>query len=220
VGRVGGVENTLGTSMEWSATFEFIGKATSAIAALAGAWWAYEKWRKRDEHFPRVYFEVSVNFIGHSQGALVAELVASLENKGVVPLRIRDFTFKLLGLKRTDPLVAGPEEIRGQLKFPHVVAEGFFVPSTWDFTFIYPGVKSEYNFVCSIPDEFAFIRMQGDFSYLAPGKSHHAAKVLEVPNPSVEARPNGKAPGPAPGVVNHPSAGPGASPSVPPHLER
>ena len=35
------------------------------------------------------------------------------------------------------------------------------------------------------PDEFAFIRMQGDFSYLAPGKSHHAAKVLSVPNPSV-----------------------------------
>ncbi len=40
------------------------------------------------------------------------------------------------------------------------------------------------------------------------------------PNPSVEARPNGKAPGPAPAVVYHASAGPGASPSVPPHLER
>lgn len=170
--------------MDWSATFELIGKATSALAAVAGAWWAIEKWKKRDEHFPRVYFEVSVNFIGRSHEALVAELVASLENKGVVPLRIRDFTFKLLDLKRTDPLVAGSDDIRCQLKFPHVVAEGFFVPPTWDFTFIYPGVKTEYNFVCSIPDEFAFIRMQGDFSYLAPGKSHHAAKVLEVPNSS------------------------------------
>lgn len=42
----------------------------------------------------------------------------------------------------------------------------------------------------------------------------------ERPNPSVEARPNGKAPGPTPGVVYHPSAGPGTLPSVPPHLER
>ena len=40
------------------------------------------------------------------------------------------------------------------------------------------------------------------------------------PNPSVEARPNGKAPGPPPGVAYHPSAGPGALPLVPPHLER
>ena len=41
-----------------------------------------------------------------------------------------------------------------------------------------------------------------------------------LPNPSVEARPNGKAPGPPPGFVYHPSGGPGASPSAPPHLER
>ena len=40
------------------------------------------------------------------------------------------------------------------------------------------------------------------------------------PNPSFEARPNGKPPGPAPGEVYHPSAGPGILPSVPPQLER
>jgi hypothetical protein len=40
------------------------------------------------------------------------------------------------------------------------------------------------------------------------------------PNPSCEARPNGKPPGPATGEVYHPSAGPGALPSVPPQLER
>src|SRR5882672_10943779 len=40
-----------------------------------------------------------------------------------------------------------------------------------------------------------------------------------TPNPSFEARPNGKPPGPAPGEVYRPSAGPGALPSVPPQLE-
>jgi hypothetical protein len=44
--------------------------------------------------------------------------------------------------------------------------------------------------------------------------------AAETPNPSFEARPNGKPPGPAPGEAYHPSAGPGALPLVPPQLER
>ena len=40
------------------------------------------------------------------------------------------------------------------------------------------------------------------------------------PNPSVEARPNGVAPGPRSGKAYHPLRGPGATPLVPPHLER
>ena len=50
----------------------------------------------------------------------------------------------------------------------------------------------------------------------------HAVSVLRAarPNPSVEARPNGKPARPAPGCAYHPSAGLAASPSAPPHLER
>ena len=41
------------------------------------------------------------------------------------------------------------------------------------------------------------------------------------PNPSVEARPNGGAPGPGHGYgVHFPWPGPGTPPSVPPHLKR
>ena len=40
------------------------------------------------------------------------------------------------------------------------------------------------------------------------------------PNPSVEARPNGKAPSPRGALVYHAPHGLGTSPSVPPHLER
>ena len=52
-------------------------------------------------------------------------------------------------------------------------------------------------------------------------KTNGAPSLSSVkPNPSFEARPNGKPPSPAPGVVYHPSAGLGALPSVPPQLER
>lgn len=166
--------------MNWPALFELIGKAISACAAAAGAWWALDKWRRRDEHFPRIYFEVSINFLGEHESQTVVELVAVLANNGVVPLRIHELGFEVLGLKSTDPLVRGGPDIREQIRFPHLVEKGRFVPEDWGYTFIYPGVKTEYNFVSSIPPGFRFLRIQGDFAY-SRGRTHHAAKILEVP---------------------------------------
>jgi hypothetical protein len=73
-----------------------IGKLLTGLAAIIGAWWAFEKWRKRDEHFPRMYFEVTANFLGRQEGQQIVELVATLENKGVVPFTITDLTLYLL----------------------------------------------------------------------------------------------------------------------------
>ena len=162
-------------------SFDSLGKIVSVLLALAGAWWTYEKWRKRDEHFPRIFFEVSVNFLGLKDDQVVCELVATLENKGVVPLRIRQFSFLLRGLGKDDEIARGGDEIRQQVLFPHRLEEGQFVPKSWNYTFVYPGVRTEYNFVTAIPRDTEFVRMQGDFEYLKSGNSHHAAKVLKVP---------------------------------------
>jgi hypothetical protein len=172
--------------MNWSQLFELLGKFVTAVAAVVGAWWAVEKWWRRDEHFPRVYFEVSANFLGSRDEHIVLELIATLENKGLVPLKIRDFSFKLLGLETTDPLVRGGKEIRGQLRFPHLLAEGAFVPPEWEYSFVYPGVKTEYNYVAFIPANVSYVRIQGDFEYLRTGASHHAAKVLKVPDTALQ----------------------------------
>jgi hypothetical protein len=166
--------------------FELLGKGVTAVAAVVGAWWAFEKWRRRDEHFPRVFLEVSANFLGSKDELVLVELIATLENKGVVPLKIRDFSFKLLGLRATDPWVRGGTEMRGQLRFPHVLEEGAFVPSTCAYTFVYPGVETEYNYVAAIPSDMLYVRIQGDFKYLRTGASHHAAKVLKVPNTALQ----------------------------------
>lgn len=172
--------------MDWAQLFQLLGQTVAAVGAIVGAWWALEKWRRRDEHFPRVYFEVSVNFVGSKNEHLLVELVATLENKGVVPLKIKNFRFKLRGLRMTDPLVRGGEDIRGQVLFPHLLEEGVFVPLDWEYSFVYPGVKTEYNFIASIPKDVAYVRMQADFDYLRAGESHHAAKVLRVPNAALQ----------------------------------
>ena len=161
------------------------GKLLTTIAAIVAALWAFHKWRLRDELFPRVVFEVSVNFVGRTDDQIVCELVATLENKGIVPLKFKDFSFKLRGLSDSDPLENGGDAIRGQVNFQHTLASGLFVPADWEYSFIYPGVKTEYNYVTKIPANTSFVRVQGDFVYLEPGRSHHAAKVLAVPKPEI-----------------------------------
>ncbi|WP_321960920.1 hypothetical protein [Paraburkholderia sp. J7] len=166
----------------WSAFFEFIGKGFTAIVAAVGAWWAFEKWRKRDEHFPRMYFEVTANFLGLQDGQMIVEVVAALENKGVVPLTIKNLDFKLRGIHSHDRVEIGDESIRRQVNFPRLIAEGKFIPATWAYSFIYPGVRTEYNFVAAIPADISFIRVQADFEYLTSGRSHHAAKIYKLPS--------------------------------------
>ncbi|MGR9437941.1 hypothetical protein ACU8V1_23480 [Rhizobium leguminosarum] len=159
-----------------------IGQIITALLAIGAALWAFYKWRRRDEHFPRMTFEVDVNFIGRKDDQIVCELVAILENKGVVPIELKDFTFLLRGLSKKDNLGFGGEKIRKQLNFHRELSRGTFIPKDWPATFVYPGVRTEYNFVTMIPADTEFVRMQGDFLYLeGKDKSHHAARILAVP---------------------------------------
>ena len=59
---------------------------------------------------------------------------------------------------------------------------------------------------------------QANCTTLAKARFRGAAQA--GPNPSVEARPNGKPPGPRGREAYHVPRGPGALPSVPPHLKR
>ena len=52
----------------------------------------------------------------------------------------------------------------------------------WNYTFIYPGVRTEYNLVATIPVQAEFVRVQSDFKYDEAGQFHHAAKVFAVPS--------------------------------------
>lgn len=160
-----------------------IGSKIIAFAALIiGAWWGVVKYLKRDEHFPRVVFEISANFVGNHDGKMLYEVLAQLENKGVVPLKIKDLKFKVRGLYEEDELEEGDDSIRGQVRIPHLLLQGSWVPEHWNYTFIYPSVKTEYNYIAALPLNVSFVRVEGSFSYDREGNSHHAAKLLKVPN--------------------------------------
>ena len=61
--------------------------STSSLCHSSGwSGWALYKWKQSDELFPRIYFEVGVKFLGLHEGHHVTEVIATIENKGVVPL--------------------------------------------------------------------------------------------------------------------------------------
>lgn len=150
---------------------------------VIGIGWGLIKFLKRDEHFPHIFFEVSANFVGVQDNQNLFEVLALLENKGVAPIKIRDLNFKVRGLFQQDRLKQGDASIRGQIRIPHLLLEGSWIPEQWDHTFVYPGVKTEYNYIAAIPLDVSFLRVEGSFSYTRKGSTHHAAKLIKVPNP-------------------------------------
>jgi hypothetical protein len=166
-----------------------LGSISSLLIAAAGGIWALYKWRRSDELFPRIYFEVSCNFLGPHQTETVTEVIATIENRGLVPLRLYEFSFGMHGLKRSDDVDLSDIKIRNQLKFPHFLRDGTFISKKMEYTFVYPGIKTEYNFVTSVPEEYSFIRVHADFVYDAEKElTHHAAKIFSVPRRATETR--------------------------------
>ena len=163
------------------ADFINIGSKLIALAALvAGAVWGIVKFARRDEHFPRIAFEVTTQFVGEHQKQILIEVLAILENKRVVPIRIADLAFKLRGVRADDALERGDDSIRGQTRIPHLLREGTFIPAHWEYTFIYPGVRTEYNYITMLDADVLFVRVEGSFSYDRGAESHRAAKLLRV----------------------------------------
>jgi hypothetical protein len=168
--------------MEISLFFEYLGKGISLIAAIFGFYWALEKWWKREEHFPRINFDLDVEVIDRRAGYIVLNIISTLENKGHVPLKIREFVCELRGISITDSLELGNEGIRNQLNFKKDLGGGPFIPANWNFSFVYPSVKTNYTFITIIPEETAYLLAKGRFHYLSNGESHHAGKIIKIIN--------------------------------------
>ncbi len=166
--------------MDISNIFEFLGK----VVALVGVLFALYRWWKREEHFPRVNFDIDVEIIDRKDNKYVLNVVATLENKGEIPLKIKDFNCELRGLASDDSLELGTEKIRNQLNFKHNLNGGAFIPANWDFSFVFPSVKTTYTFVTIIPDTMIYLFVRGSFIYLANGESHHAGKIIKIANKS------------------------------------
>lgn len=152
------------------------------VVLVAGAVWAVCKWRRREEHFPRIALDVQARFIEADPGRpWVLEIVATIENKGLVPIKIKDFGFSLRVLRKADKWIWNTKARRGQLDFGDESLAEKFVTASMGYTFVSPSVRTEYTYVTALEPDVELIRINADFLYPTRGETHHAARVFAVP---------------------------------------
>ena len=154
----------------------------NALVVFIGAILAVWKWVKRREHFPRIALDVQARFIEVSaRDTLVLEVVATIENKGLVPIKIEDFEFSLRVLRSSDKWVLADEGRRRQLDFGDRLLRAKFVTEKMEYTFVFPGIRTEYTYVTVLDPDVELIRINADFRYPRSVETHHAARVFAVP---------------------------------------
>lgn len=154
--------------------------AITVVVGAGAAVWAIVKTVRRREHAPRLQFAVDIQFVGVQDGQWLVELLALVDNNGLVRHTIREFTFDLRILYARDHIKEGDQAVNGQTLIPNKIKTGAWVPSAWEGTFIEPGVQTRYSFVSAIPVNATFALLHGRFDY-GQNSFHTADKLVAVP---------------------------------------
>jgi len=164
--------------------FDHLASGLSSIATilalLIGAIWTYQRFVRTREANPKIQFTVDISFVAKQNGYWIAEVLAFLENKGLVRHDITTFTYDVRFFLEND-------QIRKCSDFnvyvPHEDSEsgkGSWLPKDWGSTYIEPGLLTRYSSLIRIPESATAVLIHGKFQY---GKDdwHTADKLVQVP---------------------------------------
>jgi hypothetical protein len=145
------------------------------IAIIIGAIWVYFKFIRTRENHPKIEFNVDVKLLGRQDGKILIEVLAELENKGLVRHLIKKFSCNVLILKSTDSVVHGDEKINNQLLFEKYNPVNLqtdnkqerinLIIKDWCESFIDSGIKQHYTYLTDIPDSTTFVSIYSQFYY-------------------------------------------------------
>jgi hypothetical protein len=159
-------------------TFQSLMTGLGVIAAGA---WAYHRYILEENRYPHIETSAEIAPIGKKDGYWIVELQAILVNKGKVQHKIEKFGFDLNALYASDT-VNTSKKWGNQVDFPHEVAKGSFIPKTFEYFVIGPGVTSKYSYVARVPREATFLILHCWFEYSdGRGYSHTMEKTINVP---------------------------------------
>ena len=121
---------------DWEHLTAAIENVATAVALIGGAFWAYFRfWRQREGH-GRVDLTADLAFVGRRGDQWIVEVIARLENKGLVRHWLDQLTFSTRYLLDGDALEFGEKQINYQLKFPHRGPSGRLFPEDWNGSFV------------------------------------------------------------------------------------
>ena len=142
---------------ELSETIEAFSKC---IALLIGGFWVYRKYIKTRENCPKIQFDVDLNYLGQQDNKILIEIIARMENKGLVRHWINDLTFNIFILETNDKVEFGREKINYQLAFKKHYPDAdransriVVIPPNFGDSFVDPGVCQQYTYLSAIPKD-------------------------------------------------------------------
>ena len=158
-----------------------VGSLVTAAALIAGGIWAYRKYVIHGERLAHIESSAEIEFIDFQDSFWVVELRAVLTNKGKVEHRIAEFGFNFDGLDKGDP-VATSAQWGGQVDFPRSIATGSFLPNSFRFFVVGPGVTARYSYLTRVSEDIGMVMLHCRFGYLdRPGFGHSMEKTVKVP---------------------------------------
>jgi hypothetical protein len=166
----------------WMEVTSAVESIVKTAALLVGGGWAFWRYVYQGEFKRRVVFNVDVNFVAEHKDMWHVELLAIVENKGLVTHEIADFGFKLRCICPEDPIEKAEKRANFQTNFPHKIDEGTWLPNHRGNIFVRPGVCTRYTFVASVPARAVAVVLSGRFRYPERNTFHTAVKLVKVPS--------------------------------------
>ena len=155
---------------------ETIESLLKTIGLVVGAVWIYLKFIRTRENHPKIEFDVDVRLLGRQDNKIIIEIIANLENKGLVRHWINNFSCDILILKSEDPVIHGDKRINYQLLFEkhNPIKDDsnnerrkriVWIPEDWYESFVDAGVKQQYTYLSDVPEVTTFISIYSQFFY-------------------------------------------------------
>jgi hypothetical protein len=148
----------------------------AAAGVLVGGAWALWRFVLRRELHPKIQFDLDLHVVSREHDHLVVEVVAVVENKGIVRHWLRDFRFDLLYLPVGAPIVEGDERINRQALFEPIFKKRYWIPPDWISTFIDAGVVQRYTYLARVPKTSSMLLVFAMFRYPDSNSEFHTAQ--------------------------------------------
>ncbi len=165
----------------WTEIVSVVESVVKTAAIIAGGGWAFWRYAYQGEFKRRVAFNVDVNFVAEHEDVWLVELLALVENKGLVTHEIANFSFKLRCIYPEDAIEEAGQQANFQTNFPHKLKEGTWLPNRWGNTFVRPGICTRYTYVAAVPKRAIAVLLTGRFRYPEKDSYHTAVKVAKMP---------------------------------------
>ncbi len=145
--------------------FDIAGSIAEILGILIAGYWAFRLYIRNMEGVPITELFLDIKFHRKINNYWIVELIVKLENKGKVPHKLEGIKFKLLSINDKDSAVESKMKDGNEISFHNTLHEGDFKPKEWEYCFLGPGEKDEYNYTTRVAVSTELVLFEAWYEY-------------------------------------------------------